>query len=81
MVHTYDCRRVGTAERGTSQRKREPPSLEARRFRVSGFGVRDSGFEIRVPGSGFRVPDFGFRVLGSGFRVPFSGFRVSGFEF
>ena len=41
-------------------------------FRVSGFGVRVSGF-----GFGFRVSSFGFR--GSGF-VDFE-FRVSGFGF
>ena len=53
------------------------------RLRVSGFGIRDSGFEVHGGqlldlGFGLRVSSFGFlfRISGFGFRISGSGFGI-----
>ena len=43
-------------------------NIQARGFRVSGFGSRGSALGFRVSGLGFRVSDFGFRISGFGVR-------------
>jgi hypothetical protein len=78
------CAKFARQRDAPGSRTRVCPTLG---FRVSGSGIRASGFWLRVPppsnssGFRFRVSGFGSRVSGFGFRISSYKFRVSGFGF